>query len=718
MKQNIYWIFGEYANMSGKILKYLTIMIAVVGVALNLLTPLQIHAEDEPVSKSGEAVQILHDSTTGEHYVMENGQKIIVYCMNNQLSWPHYDNTPAYNPGYLTPDMFSSQEKYEECITRLENILSMGYPNNILNIYTIVDTSALPDPTKEELNNMLIPPEDIKNDKAFKDILGDYTFSIDMQFNSTEYKALANFYDQVSNIDDPESGVTSDLTTAYIESTDFYKAVYATVLGIPNFGNNAVPAFYKLTYGSEYYDSSQNQYLVTQGSVYNATQYAVWALLNLYRVPNNNLPVSSLSPLAKKMVELSTQDNILKTEPTTSSAVAGDTQFKYDAQTKQWKTGEIHIEEPSQYNGTYTLQLPSGITSSSDSLTANQTFVLTSDHKPDNSEINQITYSTEIQYLDSLKQYSPSENVLHQNKPYQNMGGVLVLNKNLTGNIKTTNEETGGFKITKKLQGSTSTDNFKFHIKLLNSDLSIASLNGTYGVLTFENGESDCKLANQETVTVENLPVGIQYEITEEANPEYTSKAENETGQIDSDQIKEITFTNYKNNSLTLKKNTKGSYGDKTKKFEFTIQLLDKDTNKPVNGTYEYDGIRQNENDSQKISFNNGKTTVKLKDNEQILIKNLPYNTSYIITETDANQDGYETTYSLNDQKKETYNQNIEGTLNTNQNDTIQVINTKDKIPETGLDFKDDSHIPILIGISGLLLLGIFAVLKLKMNLS
>ena len=43
--------------MSGKILKYLTIMIAVVGVALNLLTPLQIHAEDEPVSKSGEAVQ-------------------------------------------------------------------------------------------------------------------------------------------------------------------------------------------------------------------------------------------------------------------------------------------------------------------------------------------------------------------------------------------------------------------------------------------------------------------------------------------------------------------------------------------------------------------------------------------------------------------------------------------------------------------------------------
>ena len=704
--------------MSGKILKYLTIVIAVVGVTLNLLTPLQIKANEEPESKGVRTVQILYDSNTGEHYVMENGQKMIVYCMNNQLSWPHFDNTPAYNPGYLTPNMFSSQELYEECITRLENILAMGYPNNVLNLYSIVDATALPDPSEEQLNAMLVPPEDIKNDKAFKDILSNYTFSIDIQNGSDEYNALEKFYAQVQNI---ETGkVTSDLTASYIESTDFYKAAYSTYNGIKWYGSkDAIIAIYKSTYGGEYYDAIQNQYLATQNKAYDATQYAVWALLNMYGLPNNNIPVSSISALAQKMVELSSQsNNILKTEPTTSSTVAGDTQFKYDAQTQTWKTGEIHIEEPSQYNGIYTLQLPNGITSSSNSIKANQPFVLTSDHKPDNSEIDQISYSANIQYMDALRQLSPSENVLHQGKPYQNMAGTLVLTKNLTGKIATTNEKTGGFKIAKILQGSDSTDKFKFHIKLLNSDSSAASLNGTYGDLTFENGESDCELANQETVTVENLPVGIQYEILEETNPEFTSKSENETGQIDSDQIKEITFTNYKNNSLTLKKNVKGSYGDKTKKFEFTIQLLNKDTNAPVNGSYAYEGIQQKENDNQKISFNNGKATVKLKDNEQILIKNLPYNTSYIITETGANQDGYETTYSLNDQKNETYSQNIEGNLNTNQNDTVQVINTKESVPETGINLDDNPHTSILVGISGLLLLGIFAILKLKANLN
>ena len=192
---------GVYKDMSGKILKYLTIVIAVVGVTLNLLTPLQIKANEEPESKGVRTVQILYDSNTGEHYVMENGQKMIVYCMNNQLSWPHFDNTPAYNPGYLTPNMFSSQELYEECITRLENILAMGYPNNVLNLYSIVDATALPDPSEEQLNAMLVPPEDIKNDKAFKDILSNYTFSIDIQNGSDEYNALEKFYAQVQNIE-------------------------------------------------------------------------------------------------------------------------------------------------------------------------------------------------------------------------------------------------------------------------------------------------------------------------------------------------------------------------------------------------------------------------------------------------------------------------------------------------------------------------------------
>lgn len=51
----------------------------------------------------------------------------------------------------------------------------------------------------------------------------------------------------------------------------------------------------------------------------------------------------------------------------------------------------------------------------------------------------------------------------------------------------------------------------------------------------------------------------------------------NNKGEVIKDVITPVTFTNIKCPDLTLKKIVTGEAGDKTKKFTFVIELIDKD---------------------------------------------------------------------------------------------------------------------------------------------
>ena len=149
---------------------------AVLAVVLSL-SCLTTVARADDTTTSG-TVKIGYDSKTDIHSVTDDdGTKIILYCMNNQLHWPHSTsstpNVPNYTLGYLTPGMFRPQEKYEECMEKLLAILYAGYPYNGLHLYEVTDQGK--QITEAEFNQMLDAPEVLRRD--FPDSLGDTTFT-------------------------------------------------------------------------------------------------------------------------------------------------------------------------------------------------------------------------------------------------------------------------------------------------------------------------------------------------------------------------------------------------------------------------------------------------------------------------------------------------------------------------------------------------------------
>lgn len=88
--------------------------------------------------KSATNIKIQYDEDTTIHYVTEDdGTKIILYCMNNELHWPHVTKTIQTVPEYTETsfeDFFTANnitgEAQVELKNELENILYAGYPYN------------------------------------------------------------------------------------------------------------------------------------------------------------------------------------------------------------------------------------------------------------------------------------------------------------------------------------------------------------------------------------------------------------------------------------------------------------------------------------------------------------------------------------------------------------------------------------------------------------
>ena len=82
---------------------------------------------------------------------------------------------------------------------------------------------------------------------------------------------------------------------------------------------------------------------------------------------------------------------------------------------------------------------------------------------------------------------------------------------------------------------------FTFTVKLGGSG---ANLSGTYGDVTFANGQATFTLKDGETKTATALPAGATYEVTEESNAAYATTSEHATGTIAKGDVAQVTFTN------------------------------------------------------------------------------------------------------------------------------------------------------------------------------
>ena len=499
--------------------------VAVLAVALSL-SYLRIVARADDASAS-DTVMIDYDSNTDIHSVTDSdGTKIVLYCMNNQLHWPHSTsstpNVPNYTLGYLTPGMFQSQEKYEECMEKLLAILYAGYPYNGLHLYEVTDQGK--QITEAEFNQMLDAPEVLRQD--FPDSLGDTTFTYAdyTSANKVNLDKLKAFLTKVFTLF-PNGKSASGLTYQEILATNFYNAAFAMVYG-PLEGSSTPLAYWN----SQYADDT----LVTESQAYNATQAAIWVLLQEYGVPSNNLTRKASyaihNPLSLRLLDGANANEVLRTEPQASAlGFSGDTKFAYDPATKTWRTGLLTITEGEKYNGLYKLTLPEGMTAvdeegndiSGTTIRAGRDFYLVSSTKP--TQTATVSASSTLTWLKETRQYSPVNST-----EFQHMIGALIYTKDVSTSVTTQPATEGSLSVTKNVEGEeNSTTAFKFTVTL-----SDTSINGTYGVMDFTNGVATFELHNGEAAVAEHLPAGVTYTVAEEANDAFTTTWDDQAGRI------------------------------------------------------------------------------------------------------------------------------------------------------------------------------------------
>lgn len=161
--------------------------------------------------------------------------------------------------------------------------------------------------------------------------------------------------------------------------------------------------------------------------------------------------------------------------------------------------------------------------------------------------------------------------------------------------------------------------------------------------MTFVNGVADFTLTHGQTVTAESLPAGTVYKVTEaEAGMEgYSTSFTGATGTIPDGGIANASFTNTKSSlvsagSLTISKTVIGS-GDKAGKFTFAITITDAQGTE-LSQSFPYDGSRRG------MLVSGGE--IALGDGESVTIQSIPAGSRYVVTEVEANQNGYVTTAS------------------------------------------------------------------------
>ena len=578
----------------------------------------------------------------GVHYIENPGalnELITLYCMNNKLHWPHYTpelgdiTVPEYTEGYLTEKDFESPAKYEEFLRRVSNLLYAGYPHNGAHLYEIVPDKGMSTPTAEEFNKMLIPPPQLADDfpklKHYK-----FTYPATQE----QIDVLTDFVRTVLRMSG-DSATSSGIPKRTILRMPFYKASYC----LTTESKETPLEIFSILYGDSYF--------LTEQQAYDATQRALWKLLNDYGVADNNVNDLNGNDAVTLFTEFSEFGEILTRQPKLSELkLEGEMRFSYHPKDGLWHSEPLKLVEPEHYNGLYELTLPDGVTTLHNltHVYGNEEYELVSDHEVGVDEVFAI--KANIPWLKDFKQYSPFPNIEVNGKKFQHMAGSVIDQATLYAQFQHSVEEEGSLSVSKNLVGEDTGESFVFQLWLPDNWIS-----GDYGDMEFSGGFAQFELRHGETKTATHLPAGAKYYLAEVTNGEYHIESENIAGTISKNQTIAAVFTNIPLPDLSIGKVVTGNQGDRNKLFTFTIALKDKD-GKPVSGFFEYVGtvIKSGYTDNVAmpadgdLRFVDGNAQVQLSHGQQITITSLPYQSTYTVTEQEANEDGYITVYNGN----------------------------------------------------------------------
>ena len=624
--------------------------------------------------KTEERIPIIFEN--GIHYIddEESGKRIILYCMNNELAWPHptgeNPNVPDYTEGYLTPDDFDSIEDYNSCMQKLRKILFAGYPYNKERLYEIIDEEKLHIPSEQEFNYMLIVPPQLKADFPY---LAHHEFTLENIKNQKHFNILLNFMHNVSKLY-PDKETAGGLHHADITSMPFFKAANSLT-----FQGNTVTKEDILNTFANLYSSS---YFVTDTQACNATQLAVWRLMNEYKIEKNNITSLENNELAKVLWIYCQHGALPDREPDENElTLEGDSKFTFNPEDNMYYSGELSISEPDEYNGLYRFKLPEEMSAICDGLTyvyGNEPYELIAKKPP--AVNDKFSIDADIDWLSEMKQYSPIENL-----DFQHMVGAIVKTTNISKNFYYNTSKEGSLCISKKVTGSLKNpdEEFKFKMEIM------PKINGKYGDFKFTDGTAEFTLKNGETKTALHIPSGSKYKITEIDLKGYTVDSPVKEGTVDEYSKIDVVFNNIRLNDLTLSKQVSGEMANMKKLFTFVIEIKKPDGT-PLEGTYKYTGSvkagLENESTAPKdgeLTFTKGISEISLSHGQQITIKDIPADYNFAVTEKE--KDGYIVSYS---QQKGSLIDDAE----------VHVINEKNYVPDTGLD--DISNIRTLSMIS------------------
>ena len=577
------------------------------------------HADDT-------TAKIEYDDKSGTRYTDIDSEQIFLFCMNNKMHWPSTGTSYAQVTAGLTADDFDStadyeafQSKQDEFWNRLKAILYIGYSHNGLGMYTVGNApKAL---TETEYNELLKVPDVLRQD--FHDVLGDATFT----FSNYNKETLQDFFEAVYKLG--ATGTTSSgLTRQEIQSMPFYKAAFVLV----NYGSDALSAYPNMYPDSVYLTASQAS---------SQTQAAVWKLMDEYGIKNNDGSVS-IDNFGQQLLDQSATVTVPNTAPAEDDlSIDGGPIFTYHD--GKWYSGKLKLavkdgSSLADYQGTYTLNLPDGVTTTTGEATvkSGEEFQLVSDTRP--STDDSITASAKIVYLKNMNVYRPTAD----KDTYQSMIGAAFGEKTVSAKSAFKVEDEGTLKIVKYAKDADGKADDSQPIK--DVEFTITGPNDySKTAKTDENGE----------ISLSGLTPG-KYTITESdvtdaepkvEAPDAADKTQTVTVEADKTATAKVSFSD------ELKQDKTGT---------FTIQKYIKDTTTGVKGVQ----FKITGPDSQV----DGKTFTTDKDGKITLPAELKSG-KYTITELTTPGDGFTDTVELLAQTK-TITIKADGTTSA-ANDTV-----------------------------------------------
>ena len=202
----------------------------------------------------------------------------------------------------------------------------------------------------------------------------------------------------------------------------------------------------------------------------------------------------------------------------------------------------------------------------------------------------------------------------------------------------TNTRKTGTLNVSKTVRGEIPPENdtFFFTLTLKYNNQILDTLNLESGALQIQNGQATFELKDGQSITIEGLPVGVEYQVQETEDPDYLTTAIDETGTIGEVPVNAEFNNIYPNRagSLSISKRVDGQI-EPDKAFTFDLEFMHKNKLADwLNGDYT---ITTPSGSESMLRIQRGKAKVLLKAGETLSIHGLPANITAQVREGSEN---------------------------------------------------------------------------------